>query len=211
MAYERFLLRYFACVTFGVLLLEGEPSVCWVINDADVPPQVAPGVTVPSCYSVRAPYTPPLARGSIASVIGENLGPATGMAGVMVRVTVQGTTAEATILAVEPGRIRAIVPTQLQPGVGSLAVSYNGVSRAYEVRIVDRDFRLYHRAPQAVAQNVSQAGELHLNGFSSPVRPGQLLVLWGTGLGPTKQADQNLVGFIGLRPARVVYAGPSGC
>ena len=103
---------------------------------------------------MRAPHTALLARGAIISVIGENLGPVSDTADVSVRVTVQRSTLDTTIVSVQSQRIRVMVPRDAPEGEGSLVVSYQGVSNAYNVRVVQRDFRLYDRSPQSLAQNV---------------------------------------------------------
>jgi len=87
---------------------------------------------------------------------------------------------------------------------------------------VDTYFRIYSRSPQALAHNVSPEGQWSENRFTNPIRPGRQLVLWGTGLGPVEgdeaagpvpvgQGIREVELLVGLQPARVLYAGRSGC
>ena len=75
----------------------------------------------------------------------------------------------------------------------------------------DREFRLYGRNyVTALAHNLTAAGEWQTNRYTQPARPGQLVVLWGTGLGAHREVGSAEV-LLGDKRAPVVYAGPSEC
>jgi uncharacterized protein (TIGR03437 family) len=117
-----------------------------------------------------------------------------------------------------------------------LTVAYNGqTSEPYRIRVVERQFRLYDGSwcgpsafpvapsfcvPRAV-QNLDSAGTVS-NTLLTPARTGQLVALWGTGLGfapgdegsgpiPDNLHIPGLQALVGNKQAKVVYAGRSGC
>ena len=159
----------------------------------------------------------------------------TSLAGTSVRVTVGSMTVDAFILATESRWVRALLPSNTRLGDGQVVVTYNGqASQPDRIRVVRRRFGLYSGeytppgylapsffVPRAV-QNVYSAHDTPLNSFVSPARPGQLAVLWGTGLGAGAgdesagpiPGDLQIAGlqvFVGNKSARIIYAGRSGC
>jgi uncharacterized protein (TIGR03437 family) len=194
------------CSIAAAMAANARSDVCWVASDAEVPFELIAGINVPQCGALGAAgRVADIASGSIIAVVGEDLSP-----GTSVRLNVRGTSVDATIVSAEANRVRILVPPGTPHGEGTLTASRNGTAAGvYAIRVVDRRFRLYHRSPQAVAQNISARGEWRPNTFSDPARPGQVLVLWGTGLGGTR--TDEIQAYIGLQRARVLYAGPSGC
>lgn len=123
--------------------------------------------------------------------------------------------------------IRGILPSDAPAGgSGPVSLTYNGqilaVSR-FSLSVARRGIGLYHAGPfQATASNVDAEGNWTTNTYGNPARPGQSVVLWGTGLGavigdeaagPLPQAVDitGLRLLVGNKPARIVYAGRSGC
>ncbi|MCC6366475.1 MAG: hypothetical protein IT165_23400 [Bryobacterales bacterium] len=194
-----------------------------------------PGTVVPGSilliHSAGAPIGPPVAQQHTGFPLDTNL------AGTAVTITVQGASSNAFILAAEPHWIRALLPGGTQLGPGILTVTYEDqVSEPYEIRVVERYFRLYDGSwcgPSAfsnppgfcsprMVENVSPDGDAIPNTFMAPARPGQLVALRGTGLGFAPGDEQSrpipdnltfpaLRAFIGTQQAKVVYAGRSGC
>jgi uncharacterized protein (TIGR03437 family) len=159
----------------------------------------------------------------------------TSLAGTSVRVTVGTVTVDAFILATESRWVRALLPSNTPLGDGQLVVSYNGqASPPDAIRVVGRRFGIYSGeftppgylapsvyVPRAV-QNLNSANDVTLNSLVSPAQPGQPIVLWGTGLGAAAgdesagpiPGDLKIAGmqvFVGNKPARILYAGRSGC
>src|SRR5690348_14745816 len=90
----------------------------------------------------------PIARGSIFTVFGENLGPAqspalafplsTTLGGVALTVTQSGTTTSAYPIYVSAGQINAIMPSTVKAGLATLRLSYNNnKSNAATIQISD--------------------------------------------------------------------------
>jgi uncharacterized protein (TIGR03437 family) len=159
----------------------------------------------------------------------------TSLGGTSVRVNFGATVVNAYILATEAQWVRALLPSATPLGEGRLVVVYNGKeSRPYKISVVPRHFAIYNglyeppayvvpaiRVPRLV-QNITVAGDTISNSLLKPARPGDFLVIWGTGLGaaagdeaaapiPGNLSIPGLAVFVGDRPARVVYAGRSGC
>ena len=147
------------------------------------------------------------------------------------KVISSGVTRGAYILSVDEHSIRAMLPSDTPLGPASVVVSYDGrESLPAPFEVVKRAFGLYNselrpasydRLPRGV-QNVVSAFETPVNSFLDSARPGGLLMLWGSGLGaaPGDEAAGPIPGdlgisglevLVGVQPAKVLYAGRSGC
>ena len=155
----------------------------------------------------------------------------TSLDGVSVRVTVGATAVDAFVISTELVKIRALLPSTTPLGDGAMTLTINGhATAARKIRIVKRGFALYaHPVPlawwprgHALAHVVDARGAWSPNALVHPARPGQLLVLWGTGLGaaagdersgplPGDARPADLEVLAGGTAARVLYAGRSGC
>lgn len=141
-----------------------------------------------------------VARGSFVSIFGQNLGtqagpPAalplpTSMGGATVNIKPDGGTQtyQAFLHFVSPGQINAIIPSTVPPGQASLTVTVNNAtSPAARVQIAASSFGIFtinsQTAGLAIAQNYESPTSLPLNLYTNAARPGQTLILWGTGLG----------------------------
>lgn len=181
-----------------------------------------------------------LARGSLFSIFGENLGPAqfaqasgfpwsTNLAGVTLTLTQTGTlatTADAIPYFVSASQINAVLPSTLKPGLASLRVSYQGRrSNAVTVQVADAAPGIFAVSSggfgPGIVQNFVAANNQPINSLNKPAVRGQFVTIWGTGLGPVPYADNiaptagNLATAvsitIGGRPATKQYSGRSPC
>ncbi|HXM41275.1 MAG TPA: hypothetical protein VN924_08490 [Bryobacteraceae bacterium] len=189
----------------------------------------APSVTgVLNNYSYTLPSLPNygIAQGSIFAIFGTNLAaqPAAQtpplqvtVAGVTVDVTVNGTTTRPLLYYVSPSQIDAVLPSATPAGTGTVSVTNGqGASATFPIVVVSRAFGLATAnsgAGQALGFDASNGGALF--GFMQAVNPGEILELWGTGLGPVAgdATDVAVVPapqvFIGGMEARALYAGRS--
>jgi len=119
--------------------------------------------------------------------------------------------------------IRGVLPSNAPAGAsGPVSVSYNGrriAATSLNVSVARRGFGLYRSGPfQATASNVDGEGKWTTNTYVNPARPGQSIVLWGTGLGavvgdeaagPLPQAldTAGLQLLVGNRPTPILYGG----
>jgi uncharacterized protein (TIGR03437 family) len=136
------------------------------------------------------------ARGSIFAVFGTNLssttvplqgGPLqTTLSGVTLNVTVNGTTVHPLLYYLSPTQINAVLPSSTPAGAGTLTVTNGGgTSAGFPIKVMESAFGLltfnYGSGPLA-GFNASNNGAYL--GLSAAANPGDVLELWGTGLGP---------------------------
>jgi len=182
-------------------------------------------------YSYIPPGVPQygIAQGSIFVVFGTGLANAstslqaiplkTTVEGVSAAVTVGGVTRAAILYYVTPTQIAGILPSNTPVGSGTIVVTNNGrASAAAPITVVQSAFGTLTLdgsggGPAAVFDAANQ-----LLGPSNATRPGEVIVLYGTGVGPTPgdetgtQTQTNLTTIpllveIGGKPARVLYRG----
>lgn len=189
-----------------------------------------------------------IARGSIFSIFGTNLGPVEGMAnqriplakelgGVTVAVFDSGGNRfGAYPLFVGAGQINALMPSDIPAAQYFVQVEITGAqSNRVPVKVVHASFGLFGRplstantvpplAPGprvAAAQNFVAENTFDLNAPETAARPGQAVVLWGTGLGPIAAPDSEAPPVVALdtavevlvggKPAEIRYQGRSPC
>jgi uncharacterized protein (TIGR03437 family) len=142
-----------------------------------------------------------LAQGSIFTVYGNNLGPATaaqaatlplsttGLGGTTVSISSHGSNPiPVPLLYASNGQINGIMPSTAPLGTDTLTVSYNGASSAIQVPVTTSNFGIVQYGyNQAVVTFPSYAVVTPTN----TAKAGDTLVLWGTGLGalPAGQSD----------------------
>lgn len=165
-----------------------------------------------------------LARGSMFSIFGRNLGPATPaqaasfplpttLSSVSIRVT-QGTqSVDVYPIYVSATQINAILPSNTPLGNASLQLTYNGTrSNPAPVRIAANAPGLFtatgYGSGPGIFQNYVSAAEQPINSAITSVKPGQIVTLWGTGLGAISAPD-NVAPPVGnlTAPVQVVVGG----
>ena len=172
-----------------------------------------------------------IAQGSIFSIYGTNFSATaegatlplqTKLNGASVSVTVNGTTTNPLLYYVSSGQINAVLPSATPVGTGTITVTTSaGTSAAFSIQVVKSAFGLlttnYGSGPaQGYDANINPSNQYVLFGSSESANPGDILLLWGSGLGPV-QGDATGVDitphaqvYIGGIAANVQYAGRSG-
>jgi len=200
------------------------------------PPQIGAIVNAAS-YALPGQSNSGIAQGSIFVVFGTELGPAelqqasgfplpTTLGGTSMRVRIDATTVDAFMIYSSATQAAAILPSNTPVGIGLLEVTYRG--RASQ----SGAFRIQRSGPgiltqnqtgngPALAQNFNSETDQPRNGFTRAAHPGQLITLWGTGLGAITGNDSvapvprdlnlNLKVLVGGKLAAVRYKGRSGC
>jgi uncharacterized protein (TIGR03437 family) len=120
---------------------------------------------------------------------------------------------------IAPGQVAAILPSDTPIGVGTLEVIYNGLpSYGGSIRVVKTGFGIYTTSATGAGPGSITGNDYTLNTFAHTTRARDVLVLWGTGLGPAPgdavpqpgvQFD-NVNVYIGNQKAKIIYAGRSG-
>ena len=147
-----------------------------------------------------------IARGSFFTIYGSNLGPAPyqqvqgypipdTMGGVIVTVSQGNYNKRAFLHFVSPPQINAILPSDTPLGNVTITVNYNGnVSATATMTVVDTNFGTFSTASgpgPGIVQNYNSAADQPLNLQSYPLKPKQIAILWGTGLGPIGTGDST--------------------
>jgi uncharacterized protein (TIGR03437 family) len=177
-----------------------------------------------------------IAQGSIFTILGNNLGPSscanptslplpTQWCGVTLTVTVNGTSVAPYIYDMFYGDyISAILPSLTPTGSGTLTVTYNNqTSAAFPVQVVSTAFGTFTANSAGLGQASVTDANYNLNTIIHTLHPGDVAILWGTGLGPISTSDANTppVGnigsptlYVGNTPVTassgLLYAGRSG-
>jgi uncharacterized protein (TIGR03437 family) len=180
-------------------------------------------------YSFTLPGLPNygIAEGSIFDIYGTNMASAatslqnpplqSTLNGVTIDVTVNGTTTHPLFYYLSATQIDAVLPSATPVGTGTITVTTSaGTSAPFPITVVQADFGL-------LTQNNGSGpvGGFNANNngaflsFTAAANPGEILELWGTGLGPVPD-DATLVQvtnpvqvYIGGVLATVQYAGRS--
>jgi uncharacterized protein (TIGR03437 family) len=203
-----------------------------VVNEAqrNGPQRIAPG----SIVLVWAALPAPSATASVIRVA-NGFPLMTNLAGTSVRIVVGAVTVQAYVLATESPWVRALVPSNTPVGEGRVIVTYDGRDTPPQgIDIVERGFGIFdgtYDGPGSqtpsftfarAVHNASPDGSTRPNSLGDSVRPGESVILRGTGLGSASgdeatgplPGDLNIPGLavlVGGKAASVVYAGRSQC
>jgi uncharacterized protein (TIGR03437 family) len=176
-----------------------------------------------------------IAQGSIFMVFGERMGPnpfaeATAfplqneLAGTSIRISVGGVTVQAIMLRSAANWAQAIMPSGTPSGDGTLTVTYQGQTSApVALRVVKSAFGIFTRnqagSGAASLQNYNSDLERPANSHIEAAKTGQVVTLWGTGLGPvsfdettppqTGDLDVPVQVLVNGKVAQVLYKGRS--
>jgi uncharacterized protein (TIGR03437 family) len=181
-------------------------------------------------YSFTLPGLPNygIAQGSIFEIWGTHLSSQTTgllnpplqstLNGVTVSVTVNGTTTNPLFYFQSPTQMDAVLPSATPVGTGTITVTNSaGVSTPFPIQVVESAFGLLTaNSGTGPAQGFDANNGGTLFGFSSAVNPGEILELWGTGLGPVPNdatyvaVSEPVAVYIGGVSATLKYAGRSG-
>ncbi len=190
-----------------------------------------------------ASFTPPglpggeIGRGSVFSIFGRNIGPAdlaqvsafplsATLAGVSIKVVQGKTSVDAFPIVVTAGQVNALMPSNAPLGKVSLRVSFNGaVSNPATITVVGSSFGIFSVNSAGfgpgILQNFVTADNQPINSLRQTAAPGQVITLWGTGLGPVSGADNvaptagdlptPVEIFVGGKTAPKLYSGRTPC
>ena len=173
-----------------------------------------------------------IAQGSIFSIYGANLGPASSPAlayplqstlgGVSVQVTSESTTQNAIPIFVSPKQVNAVLPDSTPPGAATVTVTYNGqTSNAASFQVIGNSFGIFTFGSTGAGAGIITNASNQLYTVNSPANPGNLATIWGTGLGASPGDDGStappqidmpnlpLSVYVGTQQVTVTYRGRS--
>jgi len=162
-----------------------------------------------------------LAQGSIIVIYGSNMGPTTlvqptslpfpttaGLAGTTVKVTVNGTTVTAPMVYSYATQVAAILPSNTPLGTGDLAVTFNNSAGTIPITVVASNFGMSTVNQTGIGPAVITTPGYALITTTNSAKPGDNVVLWGTGLGATSGSDASLPVQVDLgTPIQVLVGG----
>jgi uncharacterized protein (TIGR03437 family) len=172
-----------------------------------------------------------IAQGSIFVVYGSNLGPAAllqatlplptaaGLGGTSISITAGSTAVPAPIIYTSGGQVAAIMPSTTPVGNGTLSLTFNGNTGATPVTVVASAFGISTINYSGSGPAVVTFGNNSVVSPTSPAKPGDTLVMYGTGLGPLPAGQSDNVGavegnlptpivvFVGNIEALILYQG----
>jgi uncharacterized protein (TIGR03437 family) len=176
-----------------------------------------------------------IAQGSLFTIFGTGIAPVPfaqpasyplpkTLEGVSVKVTVNGVSKDAYISFVGNGnQINAILPSDTPVGTGTVTVTYNGqTSAAAPITVVKSQVGLVAWSSSGAGSAAATNANNEFVNLTNSVKPGDVIVLWGTGLGPVdpvtegtqppkaSQVEPLPKVLIGGKQAKVQYAGRSG-
>jgi uncharacterized protein (TIGR03437 family) len=198
------------------------------------------GVLNAASYAQQGMPNSAIAQGSTFTIFAEDpttgpLGPAalqevtsfpvsTTLEETSVNVTAGGKVVQAPMIFTIANQVAAVMPSTTPVGNASVSVTYKGATSAeYPIQVVASSFGTF-----AVNQQGNGTGDVVNNATQkvyladSAALPGDIAILWGTGLGPVPYPDSskpiatNLTNipvklYIGGQLVSTAYQGPSGC
>jgi hypothetical protein len=112
------------------------------------------------------------------------------------------------------GPVIALLPRNIALGSAQLNLFFGGLKASAQISVVPSSFGLFtqlfaqaYGLGPALAQQVAGDHVLVKNELTHPAKPGDYVVLWGTGLGSATRDQVNV--NLGGKPASVSYAGPA--
>jgi uncharacterized protein (TIGR03437 family) len=143
--------------------------------------------------------------------------------GASIAVTVNGVTTYPGIYYALGTQIAAVLPSGTPVGAGTITVTYNGVaSRPANITVVATALGLDTYNGSGSGLGVATDLDYNLIDYNTSAKPGQSIVLWGSGLGAdTADSDTTVTSaphavnvpltiYIGGVQAQVLYQGSSG-
>ncbi len=178
-----------------------------------------------------------IAQGSEFVIFGANLGPSAlvnatayplqpTLGGVSVAVTQGATTVNALPLYVYATQMVAIMPSNAPIGAVQVTLTYQGQTSApAPAQVAKTDAVIFTVPASGMGPGAFQNfvnGPPPVNSLTAPAQPGQVVIMWGTGLGPSLNGDDantpqagSLSEFVGVKVGKSNlipnYSGRSGC
>ncbi len=200
------------------------------------------GIVNAASFATQGLPNAPIARGSIFAIFGTGLGPTvavqassfpltTSLGGVSIAVVHPGGVLVAAIpLYVSATQINAIMPSSAPLGSDTITVTFNGQSSSPScsscssptVQVVPASFGIFSVNQAGSGQGVFTNGNNQPISYTSPATAGEVVNIWGTGLGAIQGSDteppaagnigsNSLMVYVGGIEVPTIYHGRSPC
>ena len=160
-----------------------------------------------------------IAQGSIFFIKGSNLAPGTttlqnpqlktSLNGVTIQVSINGVNTSPLIYYLSPRQIDAVLPSNTPVGTGTITVTNNGSSASAPVQVVQSAFGLL--TLNGAGTGLIGAYDANNNNIflssTAAANPGDVIVLWGSGLGPISGDDSVAPAQTNMTTPITVYIG----
>ncbi len=217
--------------------LFGAGMIAIGIAQAQKPPMITGGPVNAASYISAGLPGAGTAQGSMFILFGQGLGPLlqanassfplpTNLADTSIRIKVGATTVDAIMLYTGSSQVAAILPSKAPIGDGTLSLTFgNQTSNTVPIHVVASSFGTFTRnsagSGPGILFNFNTQTDQPVNSLVVAAHPGQVLTLWGTGLGPVSgnEAAGPLAGnldvpvdvYVGNTRVDATYKGRSGC
>lgn len=212
-------------------------TLAFLTGVATAQPMITGGPVNAASYVMAGLPNANIAQGSMFILFGQNLGPSTqanansfplptNLGGTSISATVGGTAVDAIMLYSTSTQVAAILPSNTPIGAGTLTLTFNSkASNTVGIHVVASTLGIFTRnqsgSGPGVFFNFNSQTDQPVNSLVTAAHPGQVLTLWGTGLGAVsgKEADGPLPGnlsvpvtvYVGTKAVTPTYEGRSGC
>ena len=200
-------------------------------------PMITGGPVNAASYVIAGLPNAKIAQGSMFILFGQQLGPGMqanavsfplpkNLGGTSISVKVAGTAVDAIMLYSAFGQVAAILPSNTPVGDGTLTLTFNQhPSNTVPIHVAKSTLGIFTRSqsgfgPGVFFNFISESNQ-PVNSLIEAAHPGQVLTLWGTGLGPVSgdEAGGPLPGnldvpvdvYVGTTKVTPSYKGRSGC
>ncbi len=144
------------------------------------------------------------------------------LGGTSIKVTVGSSTLACPMFYTSATQVAAILPSGTPPGDAVLTPSYKGVMGfSSHIVVSSSAFGIYSADSSGLGPGSITGVGYDLKRLQNAARPGETVILWGTGLGAISGSDidipsngkqfSGVEAFVGTSAAKVSYAGRSGC
>jgi uncharacterized protein (TIGR03437 family) len=178
-----------------------------------------------------ANYRTGVAQGAIFVLFGNGIGPnqtvqagslplPTQIGNTSIRVTVGARSVDAFMIYASSMQVGALLPSNTPVGDGILTVTYNGRrSDPVPIRVATSAFGIFSRDQTGIGPGIIQNQDATTNALNKAAHPGEVAVIWGTGLGPISGSDavrppvgnlnMDVTVLVGGTSAEILYQGRS--
>ena len=197
---------------FTAVLLSGTAIA---MAQAQQPTITAAGIQNSGSYAPSGLPNAAIAQGSLFVVKGTNLGPITlqivqaypltpTLAGTSISVTVNGTTTRPLMYYTSAKQLAALLPSSTPVGTGTLTVTYNGqTSETSPITVAASSFGIYTANATGTGLGLITNASFQLIDPTAAANPGEVLIIFGTGVGPTSGDETGPASALTLAPVTV--------